>query len=165
MPDESNQGSEPKDPTTGKRQRRSPNWGGRREGAGRKPNEEPTLWMQVGVVLTPEELSYVRDPHLTPAQRRHRLLTERGTLPDWYTEEPPAGEKRKQYNLRVVLEDWSERQEILALKTGERRRRILSVPPGGDIEDLRKGRWYADDSHKSAQPPEDDTTAHPAQGQ
>ncbi|MEO8285018.1 MAG: hypothetical protein ABI670_01115 [Chloroflexota bacterium] len=123
-----------------KRQRRSANWGGQREGAGRKPNEDPTLWMQVGVVLSPEEYACVKDPKLTPGQRMHRLLSEEGYLPEGYND-GSAEQKRKQYNVRVVLNDWSERTLILSLSTAVRRRRLLSVPVGGDIQDTRPGRW------------------------
>ena len=138
------------------KERRPGKRGGRREGAGRKPNpiEEIPIWMQVGVPLTPEELRQLNEMNLTPVQRTYRLLhpsedadvdpsanrsdiEKRGNAdgePEWIM--------RKQYNFRIVLSDLSERQAILEISPNERRRRLLARPEGGtDIDDVRRGVW------------------------
>ncbi len=114
--------------------------GGRREGAARHPSDKPVIWLQVGVSLSDREIEHLTSKDLTPVQRRHRLLTPDGRLPEWYREDLPY-EERRQYNFRIVLDSIEQRAEILGLKMPTRRQRLLAEPPGGDTADNIPGQW------------------------
>ncbi|MDQ5823401.1 MAG: hypothetical protein M3441_04205 [Chloroflexota bacterium] len=148
----------------------SSRWGGRREGAGRKPKklEDLSIFMQLGVMLTPEEKRALDALNLTPAQRRHRLFfshpmdvdssgkTGVGTAitNSAYRAQPleavvaphnaPESAVRRQYNVRIALSSLEERDEIIAIPVEQRRLRLLTEPAGGDIEDERPGHWRRD---------------------
>ena len=118
--------------------------GGARRGAGRKPNTHVNnwYWMQIGAMLTPNEHTQIKHPHLTPAQRRHRLLTAPGaTVEDVDPQGSIENLALAFVCVRVAYSDATERDAILALTMPERRRRLLTIPPGGDLVDQRPGRW------------------------
>ena len=126
--------------------------GGARAGAGRKPNVQPQYWhlVQIGVVMTPHELSHVKDT-LTPVQRRYRLIYP------WHGQNIPSATQGKRTrtrmhtyddtgtctpaNLRIACTGVAEKEQILRLTMPERRERLLRMPPVGDAVDSRPGRW------------------------
>jgi hypothetical protein len=138
--------------------------GGARPGAGRKPNTQPPAWpiFQIGVVLTPEDLRCVQR-NLTPMQRRYRLVYPWGSAHAASRRDPATvsqhgtsnhrGRTRtlvKKYdgtgmckpaNLRIACRSAAEKDDILRLTMPERRFRLLTIPPTGDVVDSRPGRW------------------------
>lgn len=115
--------------------------GGSRTGAGRKPNSHANTWhwMQIGAMLTHNEHTLIKHPYLTPAQRRHRLLSPPG---DAVEHSNNVEDKNLMFAcVRVAYTNLIERAAILALPMPERRRRLLTIPPGGDLVDRRPGRW------------------------
>ncbi|MDQ5823415.1 MAG: hypothetical protein M3441_04275 [Chloroflexota bacterium] len=133
--------------------------GGARRGAGRKPNTHPSRWKhcQIGIAMLPGELDYVKSS-LTPAQRRYRLLysTSSGNTSkhnDGEHTEPSSvvdtgdvikdgpREALKFTSLRIACLGEAEKDAILELSMHQRRMRLLSMPPGGDVLDVRPGRW------------------------
>ncbi len=145
------------EPRKKKRQRHSDNWGGAREGSGRRPNDVPTLWMQVAVSMTKNDAEAVTA--LSPGQRANRLLNpapyspelENAVLSVYELNEHSTANtslsdgpvERRPYNFRVALNTLDERMYILKMSVPERTRRLLTLPMGDiDPEDERKGKWY-----------------------
>lgn len=115
--------------------------GGFRRGAGRKRNIQRASWkwLQIGAMLTREEHIRIKSPNLTPAQRCHRLLNG-GNAVKGQVEESKEKDLRFAC-VRIAYNNEGERLYILALDMSERRRRLLTIPPGGDLVDDRLGRW------------------------
>lgn len=116
--------------------------GGVRKGAGRKPNSHVTTWqwLQIGAMLTPEEHARIKNPNLTPAQRCYRLLYSRDDGTTAQVNEP-NNDALVFACVRIAYYDASARASIQALSMPERRVRLLTIPPGGDLVDDRPGRW------------------------
>lgn len=138
--------------------------GGSRPGAGRKRNVQPPQWpiFQIGIVLTDDELRYVQE-NLTPMQRRYRLVYPWRNLvagsPGQPAKAPGDGQSRERRrtrtlmraydstgtcrpsNLRVACLGEAEKNDILRLPMPERRLRLLTMPPTGDVVDSRFGKW------------------------
>jgi hypothetical protein len=115
--------------------------GGARAGAGRKPNSQVAgwHWLQIGAMLTRDELVRIKTPNLTPAQRCRRLLYAGDTSS---VQSNAVSEEDLVFAaVRVAYTHESERQAIRALDMNERRRRLLTVPPCGDAVDDRPGHW------------------------
>jgi hypothetical protein len=118
--------------------------GGSRRGAGRKHNTvKPSWkWLQMGAMLTPDEHTRIKYPHMTPAQRRHRLLSPVSLSMPTPSETGDGDAAHLVFCcVRVAYNDERERQAIFDLSMPERRRRLMTIPPGGDLVDRRPGRW------------------------
>lgn len=97
-------------------------YGGRRDRAGRKRNPKPTLWMQLAVNLSDEELAMVQA--LTTTQRRDCLVSKANTKSQLTVE---ADVLRQFHNVRLRLKSPKDRTTISALSEVLRRQRLLST--------------------------------------
>ncbi len=95
--------------------------GGQRQGAGRKPNQEPTQWLQVMIRTTEEEWALIRG--LTPVQRRDKFLSASPGISK--AKGRGSTDNRVHHVVRVELREGADKAEILALSTDERRERLL----------------------------------------